>query len=190
VTPFPPPFQVAFDHARYPPAYLRLGLDEDQVQARVVARLRALGWFAHPVDAGAREVRGRVRGALGRCGITSAAVFAALANGGAAEDGFPDVVGVYRGTGRALFVEVKRPASMEPSPRTGRLIVKRPAGQPTPQQVAFLTEARRCGAAAGVVWSERDLDGILAVPRLVDEDAEELSTARVAVGKDLEKGPA
>jgi hypothetical protein len=76
------------------------------------------------------------------------------------EPGLPDIHGIAPG-GRPLYVEVKRPAHLVPSPKTGRLIVRRAAGEPTPQQLAFLAKARSLGALAGVAWGVPDLVGIL-----------------------------
>jgi hypothetical protein len=112
-----------------------------------------------PVDAGAKKLRGRAVGALRRAGV--ARPEAALAGAtGAGIAGLADVVGTLKG-GRSVYVEVKAPAWLGPSRRTGRMVQKRAAGEPTPEQLAFLLDAVRKGAVAGVAWSMRDVVELL-----------------------------
>lgn len=141
---------TAFDASRYPAQYLRAGHLEAVVQRLVIARLRQLGCRAFVVDSGAARLRGRA---------ARAGVFL----GGAATGmnrGIPDVHATAPG-GRAVYVEVKAPAWLVPSKATGRLIQKRAAGEPSPEQVQFIVEHLRAGAAAGFAWGPDDVDAIL-----------------------------
>lgn len=152
-------FPHEFDASRYATAYLRTGISEAQVQVATLAALRARRALVFPIDAGARLLRGRAVGALRRAGARQPERhLVGLTGAGVA--GLADLVGILPG-GRALFVEVKAPAWLAPSPSTGRLIQKRAAGEPSEAQLRFLADARRWGAAVGVVWSARDLDTIL-----------------------------
>lgn len=153
------PFVHAFESARYPPGYLRLGVSEAQVQTAVIAALQVRRALVFPVDAGARMLRGRAVGALRRAGARHPEALLA-GRTGAGVRGLADLIGILPG-GRALFVEVKAPAWMVGSPATGRLVQKRAAGAPTDEQLAFLAHVHRQGGVAGVVWSARDLDAIL-----------------------------
>jgi hypothetical protein len=151
---------VSFSRDRYPERYLRLGLTEKNVQALVLARLRKHCCWVHVVDAGAAKLRGRAFGALRRAGASTAA----LAGGTGVKRGITDIVGIT-GDGRPLFVEVKAPEHLAPSSKTGRLVQVEEAGEPTSQQIAFVTEAAKRGAAAGFAWADTDVDEILGVGR-------------------------
>lgn len=142
---------TAFDPSRYPQAYLRAGYREATVQRLVLVRLRQLGYRPFVVDSGAARLRGRA---------ARAGVFLGGASTGMAR-GIADVHGTGPG-GRAVYVEVKAPAWLAPSPKTGRLIQRRAAGEPTPEQIRFLEEHLRAGAVAGVAWGPQDVDTILA----------------------------
>lgn len=164
---------AAFDASRYPEVWLRSGLDEARVQALLLAHLRARGCWCWTVDVGARALQGRAAGALRRAGVRRPeGLLRGRAPGG--EAGLPDIHGIAPG-GAPLFVEVKRPAHLVVSPKTGRLIQARPAGEPTPQQLAFLAKARSLGALAGVAWGPQDLNSILCPPGTirVDEHGDE-----------------
>lgn len=163
----------AFDPSRYPEVWLRSGLDEARVQALLLAHLRARGCWCWTVDVGARALQGRAAGALRRAGVRRPeGLLRGRAPGG--EAGLPDIHGIAPG-GVPLYVEVKRPAHLVVSPKTGRLIQARPAGEPTPQQLAFLAKARSLGALAGVAWGPQDLNAILCPPGTirVDEHGDE-----------------
>jgi hypothetical protein len=156
-----PTFPHEWDQARYSESYLRLGSLHDAVVARCLTWIRVHHHFALEVDVGAKLLRGRAAGALRRAGVAkpSAVLFGRT---GAGMAGLVDLVGVAE-NGRAIFVEVKAPAWLVPSKKTGRLVQKRAADVPTTQQMAFLREVHRRGAYAGVAWHERDLDGIFGV---------------------------
>lgn len=153
------PFVHEFVASRYPPGYLRSGISEAQVQDAAIAALRARKALVYPVDAGAKVLRGRAVGALRARGVRNPEAMLA-GRTGAGVAGLADLIGVLPG-GRALFVEVKAPAWLAPSPKTGRLIQKRAAGEPTDAQLSFLEEAWYRGAVAGVVWSALDLDALV-----------------------------
>lgn len=147
---------LAFDRTRYPEDYLRRGFSEANVQLVVLARLRQLGCWAHIVDAGAALLRGRAVGALRRAGASTAAL---VGRTGIAA-GISDILGIAP-DGRPLFVEVKAPAWLAPSSLTRRLTQRRAAGAPSEDQIAFLLEAERRGAVAGIAWAASDVDAIL-----------------------------
>lgn len=126
----PHPFH--FDRSRYPAVYLMTPRTEAQVQREILRALAQAGTAAWAFDAGGKAMRGR----------------AGAGGAGAGTAGLPDVIGILPG-GRALFIEVKRPAWIDGT-------VKRPAGKPSPAQVNFLIIACDKGAAAGVAWSVSD----------------------------------
>jgi hypothetical protein len=152
---------LAFDRSRYPVDYLRAGYSEENIQPLIVARLRQLRCWVHVVDAGAKTLRGRAFGALRRAGASTVAVQYGSAGSDAT---IPDLIGIAP-DGRPLFIECKRPEHLARSPKTGALVQKRPAGEPTERQVSFLLEAERRGAVAGVAWAALDCDAILAASR-------------------------
>lgn len=147
------PFPSAFEPARYSPGYLRSGILEDQVQEACIARLVAR-WRARVtvIDVGDKRFRGR----LIRRGVDPRA----LMGSGGDERGIVDLAVTFPG-GLAGWMEVKRPALYVVSKRTGRLIQRRPAGAPTPEQLAFLLAQARLGAVAGVLWAPEDLDSLI-----------------------------
>jgi hypothetical protein len=153
----PCPFQATFERARYAAAYLLEGPTEAVVQARVLQALAARRILAWPVDAGAARLRGRAALALRWAGVDPKALHG-TSSGGIA--GLADVVGILPG-GRALFVEVKRPACYRTSPKTGRLILRHAAGEATDAQLLFLERAHRQGAVAGLTWGPTDLAPLL-----------------------------
>lgn len=151
---------TSFDRSRYPEAWLRHGFDEKRVQALLLQHLRGRGCWCWTVDVGAAALQGRAAGALRRAGVRRPeALLRGRAPGG--EPGLPDIHGIAA-DGRPLFVEVKRPQHLVVSPKTGRLIQRHAAGEPTPEQLAFLAKARARGALAGVAWGVVDLGPILA----------------------------
>lgn len=159
---------VSFDASRYSEAWLRSGLDEDRVQSLLLQHLRGRGCWCWSVDVGARALQGRAAGALRRAGVPRPeAMLRGRAPAG--EVGLPDIHGIAP-CGRPLYVEVKRPAHLVVSPRTGRLIQKHAAGEPTPEQLAFLAKARSLGALAGVAWGPVDLNAILSPPGSIRVD--------------------
>ena len=150
----PDAFPVAFDAGRYPPAYLRQGYLEAAVQKLVIGRLRQLGCRAFVVDSGAARLRGRAA----RAGVFLGGQATGM------DRGIPDVHATGP-SGRAVYVEVKAPAWLVISPKTGRFIQKRAAGTPSPQQVKFISDHRQAGALAGFAWGPQDVDRILEVDR-------------------------
>ncbi len=159
---------TTFDASRYSEAWLRSGLDESRVQALILQHLRGRGCLVWVVDVGARALQGRAAGALRRAGVRRPeAMLRGRAPGG--EPGLPDIHGIAPG-GEPLFVEVKRPAHLVTSPKTGRLIQRHAAGEPTPEQLAFLAKVRARDALAGVAWGPVDLNVILSPPRTIRVD--------------------
>lgn len=154
-------FPHTWDASRYPEAYLRFGLLHEAVVARCLAWLRARGHFAVEVDVGAKRLRGRAAMALRFAGVRKPAALLYGSTGGSSA-GIVDLVGIAQ-DGRGIFVEVKSPAWLVPSKKTGRLVQKRAADVATSQQLAFLAEVHRRGAYAGVAWSEIDLAPIFGV---------------------------
>jgi hypothetical protein len=151
---------LAFDRSRYDEAYLRHGYSEANVQLVVIARLRQLQCWVHVVDAGADKLRRQAAGALRRAGARTAAIVGRTGM----DPGIVDIVGIAA-DGRPLFVEVKRPAWLAPSHLTGKLTQRHAAGELTEDQRAFLLEAERRGAVAGVAWAALDVDAIVAGAR-------------------------
>jgi hypothetical protein len=149
------PFPSTFAPARYSPSYLRSGVLEDQVQEACILRLQTR-WKARVtvIDVGERRMRGRLARRFGH----SSAMLRGI--GGANERGIVDLAVTFPG-GLAGWLEVKKPALYRTSPKTGRLIQRRPAGAPTPEQLAFLLAQHRLGAVAGVVWAPEDLDSLI-----------------------------
>ncbi len=147
-------FPHVFEPARYPPAYLRAGWTEAQVQAVCVDLLRRR-WRAEvtEIDVGDRRMRGR----LVRLGLSPMAL---KGLGGSNERGIVDLAVTFPG-GRAGWFEVKRPARYVPSRKTGKLILDATAGAPTDEQLAFLARQHRAGAVVGVLWAQTDIDAIV-----------------------------
>jgi hypothetical protein len=150
-----------FDRDRYPGPWLCLRPTEEDIQKATMDRLLRLGIKAWEVDAGAKTIRGRAMAALKMARRMDLARYVNQGQTGAASKGFVDIVGVLRG-GRALLIECKRPEWLGPSPKTGKIIQVEPAGEPAPEQLAFLDTAHAQGALVGIVWSPNDLDEILA----------------------------
>lgn len=132
-------FPWQFNRDAYPPGYLAAPVREEVVVTGAVARLRALGAHVVVIDSGGRAWRSRLQGrGVGALGVK----------------GLPDIAGTHA-DGRAIWIEAKRPAWIV----DGR--VRRPAGKPTPEQLAFLHEVHRRGACAGVIWRATDVDEIV-----------------------------
>jgi hypothetical protein len=155
------PFPVEFVRERYPADYLRQGLLEERVQAACVAYLRAR-WRAEVVvvDVGDARLRGRAARLLSAAGGNPRLL---AGRGGEMNRGIVDLAVTFPG-GRAGWFEVKKPAWLQASPKTGRLVQRRPAGEPTPEQLAFLVRQGRAGAVVGVLWHPRDLDALVPAP--------------------------
>lgn len=155
------PYRHKFDPLRYSRFYRLSCVSESQVQSDVVGALQIMGIPAAVVDAGAAKLRGRAIGALNRAGA-SRAVIQAVNKGktGAGVAGLTDVVGCLPG-GRALFLEIKAPQWLMVSPKTKKLVQKRPAGEPKPAQLSFMDTMAEAGALVGVVWALCDLTEIL-----------------------------
>lgn len=153
------PFPSRFERARYPTSYLRSGILEDQVQQAVIAALTTR-WRAKVtvIDSGDRRLRGRAARLLTARGVNPNMLMKGM--GGTMERGVVDLAVTFPG-GLAGWFETKRPAYCVVSPRTGKLIIERPAGEPTDEQLAFLLEQHRLGAVAGLLWSPHDLEALI-----------------------------
>ena len=116
------------------------------------------------IDVGERRMRGRL---VRRLGVSPRAL---LGLGGANERGIVDLAVTFPG-GRAGWFECKRPAQLAISPKTRRLVQVHAAGEPTAEQLAFLLEQARFGAVAGVLWSHKDLETLVAAELLEQERA-------------------
>lgn len=157
-----------WDRDRYKSSWLCLRPTEAQVQEATIMRLSLLGIPAAVVDAGAKKLRGRAIGALRRQGLDSRVASALLRGDTGILTGLVDIVGtippkVHRLAfpwGIPLFLEMKAPEHLEPSPRGGFRQVD-PAGAPTPDQLAFLDAMHGAGACVGVLWSVDDLREVL-----------------------------
>ena len=155
-------FSATFIRDAYSVPYLVARVKESQVQKAVLQLLAARRIPAVSVDVGAKDVRGRAFGALKRAGRSDLTHLIA-GKTGAGIAGVVDIIGVIPGAflglrfGIPLFLEMKAPAWYEPSPKTLKLIQKRPAGKLTPEQERFLTTMGEAGAVVGVCWSALDL---------------------------------
>lgn len=150
------PFLSRWDRDRYAASYLRSGVLEAQVQDAVVAAL-TFRWKAKVtvIDSGDRRMRGRVARLLSIRGVNPNLAVKGI--GGTMERGISDLAVTFPG-GRAGWFEIKRPEHCTASKSTGKLLQRKPAGQPTPEQLAFLAEQYRLGAVVGVLWSPDDLN--------------------------------
>jgi hypothetical protein len=122
------------------------------VQQAILAVLPYLGVFAFPIDAGAKALRGRAFGALRAANLGTSAL---AGRTGAAEKGVSDIIGV-RKDGRAVFIEVKKPALLD---IYGKVL--EPPGKPSKAQLDFLLTGHLHNAIVGVAWSTSDVDFIL-----------------------------
>jgi hypothetical protein len=164
----PPTFPHAWDPARYPPEYLKLGPSEEQVVRATVDYLVAK-WRAvvTVIDAGDRRLRGRAAHAIRAAGGDPLVL---KGRGTTMDSGIADLHVTFPHLGgRAGWFELKKPALLAPSPKTGRLVIRHPAGAPTDEQLRFLRRQERAGALVGVIWWHHDLDAI--VPAAVAEVA-------------------
>ncbi len=139
---------LKFDPSRYPLGYLLGGPSEDDVQAAILEALWLKGVKAWAIDAGGKGVRRRLHHAGYRVD--------GVGKLGDAPKGWPDIVGHHKG--RALYIEVKRPAQID---LDGRKLRKE--GRPTPEQIDFLRAALADDCAAGVAWSVDDALRIVGV---------------------------
>jgi hypothetical protein len=155
------PFRHEFDRSRYALSWLQLCVPESNVEETILHSLKVRGIQAEKIDAGGRAMRGKLLQVLRRFGIAAptANKIAAMVFG-SAPTGWLDITGVLPG-GRALFIEVKAPEWLERSEKTGRLIQKRKAGTPEPEQLDFMVRMHRQGALVGICWSPDDLGDLL-----------------------------
>ena len=152
VTQFPFPWK--FDASRYPEIYLASQVSEAQVQRDILDLLHFYGVDAVPIDAGGRRQRGRMIAAAKSAGVS---LSGAGLSGGEIQPGFADLEATLAPLGRSLYIEVKAPAW-----RAGGSLI-RPAGKPSPEQLVFLLEKHRRGAAVMVAWSSGDVEAHLGV---------------------------
>lgn len=152
------PFLHRWDPSRYPPGYLRLGLSERLVQQSVIRYLEAK-WRAlvTVIDAGDRRLRGQAAAVIRRAGADPRSICRRQTGTSA---GVVDLAVTFR-DGRAGWFEVKRPAKIISSPKTGRQVQASTPGCPTDSQLRFLSRQSDAGALVGVVWWAGDLDSII-----------------------------
>jgi len=163
--------RITWDAARYPVGYLLSCVSEAQVQAAVVEELQRRRWLFDVNDAGAAKLRGRVRGVAGRAGVAHLVPQMMKGTTGAGRKGASDIHGTLPG-GRSFYFEVKAPEwkVLKRGGRWGEDAAPpyphqlRPAGKPSPEQLAFLQLAGGpvFRAAAGIVWHPSDFDLIVA----------------------------
>ena len=137
----------------YSDHYLLSEISEEKVQEWVLDFLAAEHIKAFPADAGAKAVRGHVYRQLKAACVRNAGVVVAGGRG-AAYAGVTDIAGTMPG-GRSLYIEVKAPAWYRLNNKN-ELRVKRAAGLPTEDQLAFMDTMHEQGALVGVVWSPQD----------------------------------
>jgi hypothetical protein len=159
------PYLHTFDAARYPRAFLFGQVSEAQVQADILSAASLMGLHLEVVDAGFAAIRGKFYGAMLRAGIKepmARLVLKGLTGISAADPGRSDLSGSMAPDGRAVFLEVKAPAWV--NPKTGGTV--RAAGSPSPEQLAFLDARAREGCIVGVCWSVGDALDALGTERL------------------------
>lgn len=146
---FPRPLVLEWDAARYQPNYLRLPGTEAQLQQSIIDILTARGVTIWAADAGAKQLRGRAIAQLKKAGVAKPDRLLRGKTG--VKAGMSDLPGVLNPSGRAIYIEVKKPAFLGV-----RGQVLSAAGVPTDDERAFLLAVHAAGAAAGVAWSVRD----------------------------------
>lgn len=146
------PFPWRFDRSRYSELYLMSQVTEAQVQNAVLQLLHVYRIDAAPIDAGGRRQRGRMMGAARAAGVDLGGV-QNVKTGREIPAGFADVEATLAPGGRALYIEVKAPAWIDPS---GKII--RAAGSPSPDQLRFLLSKQQRGALVMVAWSAPDVE--------------------------------
>lgn len=149
------PFPSAFERARYDERYLQLGLTEAKVQEatklRLEYRYRAR---VTVIDSGDRRFRGEM---VRRYGIAGRELNHLR---GSMEPGIADLAVTFP-SGRAGWIEVKRPCWLVLNRKTGNLVQRADPGEPTAEQLQFLLWQTRFNAVAGVVWRDTDVDALI-----------------------------
>jgi hypothetical protein len=138
-------FIRSFVQSRYSEAYLLMGWSESKVQGEIVRHLKARFNPVRVIDSGAKQLRASSGGFSG--------------GAGAAASGVPDVTAVLPG-GRALWLEIKAPAWIEPG-KAKKYRQVRAAGKPSTEQLHFLDAAAAAGAVVGIAWHLNDVIEIL-----------------------------
>jgi hypothetical protein len=154
-----------FDSSRYPRAYLYGRVSEKQVQSDIIQML-ALRFrlTAYSIDSGGQGMRGAVYRSIIRSGVSVSLARAIVGNLDGippAPVGHPDLVTSLAPSGRAIYIEVKRPAGILPD---GKIIQQ--AGSPSPEQLSFLDKKYREGCIVGVAWSANDVVEIIGIDLL------------------------
>jgi hypothetical protein len=149
------PFPWKFDQDRYGDLYLMQQITEAQVQQEILVLLALYDIDAVAIDAGGRRQRGRMMGAAKRAGIDLGAV-STLRTWYSIPAGFSDLEATLAPEGRSLYIEVKAPAWLD----VKKKIIRR-AGQPSEDQLTFLSLKHRRGAVVLVAWSSKDVEDYL-----------------------------
>ena len=155
-----------FNPARYKRAFLMGKVTEKHVVKDIRDGMTRFGLNLDFVDAGSAGIRGLLMGALCQAGIDdkqARAVLSNLKNVPAASVGHSDLVGVLAPDGRGIYIEVKRPAWLDP---VTMAVMQRP-GVPSQVQLEFLDEKALHGAIVGVAWSFDDAMEIIGKERLI-----------------------
>lgn len=145
------PFPWEFRRERYTELYLMSCVQESRVQADIIALLKNYRVEGFPIDAGGRRARGAMIGAAKNAGI-SIGHLASVKTGGAIPKGFADLESTLAPSGRSLYIEVKAPAWYSVN-----MVIVRPAGFASEDQLEFLLEKHRRGAVVMVAWSAAEV---------------------------------
>lgn len=145
------PFPWRYDGTQYSDLYLMRQVTEAQVQADILALMRAYRVDAVPIDAGGRRQRGRMMGAAKAAGMDLAGI-QNVKTGAAIPSGYADLEATLAPKGRSLYIEVKAPAWHSADHR-----VIRAAGVPSKEQLEFLFSKHKRGAIVLVAWSSDDV---------------------------------
>jgi hypothetical protein len=145
------PFETTFQIENYPEFYLMSMIHESQVQKEIVELLKIYRIDVAPIDAGGRRSRGVMIARAKAQGIQIGKL-ASAKTGSAIPAGYADLEGTLAPSGRALFIEVKRPAWIGANKK-----VIRAAGIPSQEQLDFLFEKHRRGAFVLIAWAAKDV---------------------------------
>jgi len=153
------PFPHEFDAGKYSAYYLLSDVPESDVQAAILGLLRSFKVDAIAVDAGAKGLRRTLLARMRRAGFPMQAI-AALLSGGLGSEipaGHSDIAGTLAPSGRSLYIEVKKPATID----GGGNVIER-QGQPTQEQLDFLLSKYKRGAIVMIAYSIDDVSEFLA----------------------------
>ena len=148
------PFPHEFDAGKYPAYYLLSAVPEKDVQSAILDLLRLYDVDAIAVDAGAKGLRQTLSARMRRAGFDAKTISSLLSGGLGSEipAGHSDIVGTLAPSGCGLYIECKRPATIDES---GKVLES--AGRAEPEQLDFLLSKFERGAIVMVAYSQDDV---------------------------------